>query len=416
MMNQWICCQLGAREHYAIPRVLHSQGKLKYLITDAWVKPRSVWHLSPNFCLSNLKERYDLELKTADIKAHTNSLIAWEILQKYQNNYGWNKIISRNQWWQKQVIKNLSKIKPTTKNITLFVYSYAALDLLKYAKEQGWKTVLGQIDPGIIEEKLVFQASKQYPQYQSNLSTIPLQYWSNWREELTLADRIIVNSDWSNRALIQTGVNPDKIKIIPLAYQPPQVVKNTQRVYPQKFNQQRPLKVLFLGQVIIRKGIAAILEAIKLLANRPIEFWFVGEIGIKIPTQLQNNRQIKWIGSVSRQTTQKYYQQADIFLFPTLSDGFGLTQLEAQAWGLPIVASEFCGSVVKDRINGLILPNVSGKVIANSLKLCLYNPQLLTQFSQAGYQTISNFNLSNLGQELAVLDRELKSFKKMIHA
>ena len=39
---KWICCQLGAREHYAIPRALFRLGMLDYLLTDAWVPPSSL--------------------------------------------------------------------------------------------------------------------------------------------------------------------------------------------------------------------------------------------------------------------------------------------------------------------------------------------------------------------------------------
>ena len=399
-MNQWICCQLGAREHYAIPRVLHSQEKLKLLITDAYISPKSALNILPKSWFANLKQRNHHELETADIQAYNNSLVFWELRQRRQNNRSWNRIIARNQWWQQKVLKTLEELDLTDKNITLFAYSYAARDLLKYAQKKGWKTVLGQIDPGIIETKLVLKANKNYSQYQSNLANIPLEYWSNWREELTIADRIMVNSPWSKQAIEQAGVATAKIEVVPLAYQAPQAAQNFQRTYPQ-FNSQRPLRVLFLGQVILRKGIAAIFEAIELLADRPIEFWFVGTIGIKIPPQFKYHPQIKWIGSVTRQATNYYYQQADLFLFPTLSDGFGLTQLEAQAWGLPIIASKFCASVVEDRINGLILPDVTGEKIAKSLAFCLDNPQVLRQLSLNTYQARSQFGLNKLADRLA---------------
>lgn len=47
-MSTWICCQIGAREHYTIPRALHQQRKLSHLITDAWVNPSSPLKLSLN--------------------------------------------------------------------------------------------------------------------------------------------------------------------------------------------------------------------------------------------------------------------------------------------------------------------------------------------------------------------------------
>ncbi|WP_019508569.1 glycosyltransferase family 4 protein [Pleurocapsa sp. PCC 7319] len=412
-MNNWICCQLGAREHYAIPRALHNQGRLKHLITDAWVYDDYALNLLPRFLLTNLRARYHPELNNASIKTFNYSSITWEFYHAINRKNSWDQIIARNTWWQEQVIQVLSKL--SNKNITLFAYSYAALELFKYAKSQGWKTVLGQIDPGIIEEKLVSREIRKFPFYKSSLHLAPLQYWTDWRQECALADKIVVNSPWSSQALQKTGIASHKIKVIPLAYQAPVTAPDFSRTYPQNFSDQRPLKVLFLGQIIVRKGIHAILESINLLSNQPIEFWFVGQVKIDVPRTFKKHPQIKWLGAVSRSKTDYYYQQTDVFLFPTLSDGFGITQLEAQAWKLPLITSQFCGAVVKDGINGLILPNVSGVEIAKVLKYCLYHPQQLAKFSQASHQILSTFNLSQLAHELQVLNNTKFHGKPLIH-
>ncbi|MEL6787506.1 MAG: glycosyltransferase family 4 protein, partial [Cyanobacteria bacterium J06607_15] len=313
-------------------------------------------------------------------------------------------IIARNSWWQKQVITQLERAKLPDNKINLFAYSYAALEIFKYAKTRGWNLILGQIDPGIIEEKLVFTLEQKYSKLQPHIATAPLEYWSNWRAECNLADRIIVNSDWTNKALQQTGISDRKINIIPLAYKPTATALKFKRTYPDRFSTQRPLKVLFLGQVTIRKGIAEILEAIKLLENLPIEFWFVGQIKISLPKAYKKHPQIKWIGSVSRSKTNEYYRQTDLFLFPTHSDGFGLTQLEAQSWQLPIIASQFCGAVVKNRINGLILPQVTAETIVKSITFCLNNPQELAKYSTNTTKILANFSLKKLATKITNID------------
>jgi glycosyltransferase involved in cell wall biosynthesis len=410
--SNWICFQIGAREHYAIPRILEKQQQLTHFISDAWVTPQSPFNLLPKSILSNLRERYHLKLASASIYNFNYSLIEFEIKQKIALKSGWQTIINRNQWFQKKGVKLL---KNTTNKIgepvTIFAYSYAALEILKFAKKQGWQTILGQIDPGIYEEKLVAEECDRYFQYTTNWQPAPSEYWETWQQECHLADRIVVNSDWSSHALQKTGISPKKIKVIPLAYKQPEIAKNFTRVYPQSFSNKRPLKVLFLGQIILRKGIAKIFEAIELLKEQPIEFWFVGSININIPQEIQNNPQVKWIGSVSRSMTANYYQQADVFLFPTLSDGFGLTQLEAQAWQLPIIASTCCGAVVQDRMNGLILSEVTGENIANYLLFCLKNPDLLNKFSQESLTTLVGFSISKLGNELQLLSQNLISKK-----
>lgn len=406
--SHWICFQIGAREHYAIPRVLEQQQQLSHLITDAWVTPQSPFNLLPKSLLSNLRERYHLQLASASVRNFNSSLIKFEITQKIRQQSGWKTIINRNQWFQKKGVKFLEKIADNiSEPVTIFSYSYAALELFKFAKKQGWQTVLGQIDPGIYEEKLVSQECDRYSQYSSNWQPAPSEYWETWQQECQLADRIIVNSDWSSQALQKTGIHSNKIQVIPLAYKQPEIARNFTRVYPQSFTKKRPLRVLFLGQIILRKGIAKIFEAIELLKEQPIEFWFVGSIKIEIPQEAQNNSQVKWFGTVPRSMTANYYQQADVFLFPTLSDGFGLTQLEAQAWQLPIIASNYCGTVVKNRVNGLNLSDITGEAITKCLLDCLNNPDLLNKISQESLQTLPSFSLSKLGKELQLLNQNL---------
>ena len=402
--STWLCCQLGAREHYAIPRSLHQTGQLQVLITDTWINNHHPLNWFPKPLFNNLRQRYHSELKHAKIKAFNQSQIAWELAKKNEHIYDWELIIARNLWWQDKVLETLKKCNLPNNKVTLFAYSYAALKLFRYAKFRGWNIVLGQIDPGIIEEKKIFKEAQKHKVLQQNILTAPHYYWSDWRQECTFADRIIVNSEWSSQALQQTGISSNKIKVIPLAYQASKTALEFKRTYPAKFSTERPLKVLFLGQIIIRKGIAAILEAIDLLNHKAIEFWFVGKVGVELPKKVRNNPKIKWLGSVSRNKTSLYYQQADVFLFPTHSDGFGLTQLEAQAWKLPIITSQFCGEVVKDKINGLILPNITGKAIAEALTFCVHNPQQLSNFSQNSTEILSDFSLNKLAQELNTLN------------
>lgn len=380
-MNQWIVCQLGAREHYAIPRALHQAGQLQSLITDAWVKPQSILHYLPG--LKSLRDRYHPDLINAPVRAFTTSLIQFELVYRYRVRTDWDHMMARNHWFQEQVLAQLQLSKfHINRSPILFCYSYSALKLLRYAKQQGWATVLGQIDPGILEEEIVAEEHAKYPSLAPQWKPAPLEYWQQWQQECEIADQIVVNSKWSKQLLEKAGVNPGKIKVVSLIYQPSKATERFVRTYPSEFTKERPLKVLFLGLITIRKGIRACLEAIEELKEEPIEFWFVGSEQINIPVHLKNNPKVLWIGPVSRSEVQSYYQQADVFLFPSLSDGFGLTQLEAQAWKLPIIASRCCGQVVQHHYNGFLLNSSSAQEIAKQLRYCQQHPFELKQMSQ----------------------------------
>lgn len=397
----WICCQLGAREHYAIPRALFQAGRLQTLITDAWVPQNSILNVVPG--LRALCDRNHPNLINAPINAFTSSLIQFEAIHRLKKTASWERMIARNNWFQQQTISYLSSGNLTNgPSNVLFTYSYAALELLRYAKKRGWRTVLGQIDPGIYEEKIVAAEHKKHRDLAPDWQPVPPNYWQRWQQECESADQIVVNSHWSKQLLEQAGVNPKKINIVPLVYTPPAKAKAFQRHYPDAFSKERPLRVLFLGLVTLRKGIASLLNAIQRLDGEPIEFWLVGPREIKAPEHLLNHPHIRWIGTVPRSQVQTYYQQADVFIFPTLSDGFGLTQLEAQAWKLPIITSRNCGDVIQNQVNGLVLSEVNTHKIVAALNFCLQHPHALLDFSRH-CRLSQTFDLNHLEKELSFI-------------
>jgi len=376
MPTKWICCQLGAREHYAVPRALSQTGALQALVTDAWVRPGSVFGAFH----PNLGGRYHPDLASATVVSWNARLLAFELQARIRTLSGWPLTMSRNRWFQRRVLMSLPRLAAKSSSPPiLFAYSYAALELLRFAKAQGWRTVLGQIDPGPVEESLVGGLHANAAGFTSRWTPAPDEYWQLWREECAMADHILVNSTWSRTALLEEGIPGEKIVIVPLAFDVSEVAAGFERKYPAAFSADRPLRVLFLGQVNLRKGMQPVLDTMRLLRDIPVELTIVGASELEVPADLQTDPRIHWIGPVPRDSVAKYYREADVFLFPTFSDGFGLTQLEAQAWKLPIIASPFCGDVVRHGRNGWVLPEVTAQAIAGQLSACVRTPALLAE-------------------------------------
>ena len=106
-MVPWICCQLGAREHYAIPRALFRQGALEHLLTDAWAPPTSILRIVGER-RSEIRDRWHEELKEAPVTSFNWSLIAFEILARARRLRGWPLIVARNRWFQRKVVAPFS--------------------------------------------------------------------------------------------------------------------------------------------------------------------------------------------------------------------------------------------------------------------------------------------------------------------
>lgn len=382
-----------------MPRVLSAANSLCGLITDAWVSPQN-----PLGITSRMRERFHPDLATAPVHSWNLATAAFELNARIHKMTGWSLMIQRNQWFQQRAIFELDRICGNLKgeDVTLFAYSYAAYGLLKFARARGWRTVLGQIDPGPVTERVAKQLTTEALGKVEDHRFAPQPYWDDWQEECALADQIVVNSIWSRDALVSEGIEANKINVVPLAYASPSEAKDFQRCYPETFTVQRPLRVLFLGQVTLLKGILPLLEAARLVEREPIEFQIVGTLHAHLPAEMRNRPNVFWMGGVKRSEVAEYYREADVFVFPSYSDGFGLTQLEAQAWKLPVIASRFCGDVVRDGDNGFLLNELSGKAIADLLLELLHHPNQLRQLS-AQSEVGEKFSMNSLASALLSL-------------
>jgi glycosyltransferase involved in cell wall biosynthesis len=367
------------------------------LIADAWAGPGSPWNLLPGDAGRRLRERYSADLETAPVCDFTASLVVHEASWRTQGLSGWSLPIARNRWFQKKAAARLQSIDVA--NGVVFAHSYAALDIFRTARKRGMTTVLGQIDPGEAHVKTLEDVASRWPEFGPPLAAPPPEYFSNWREECRLADCIVVNSEWSRDSLQRAGVSTSKLRVIPLPFESDSD-GSFQRIYPDAFTPERPLRVLFVGSVAAFKGVPSILEALDRVGDLPVECQFVGPIAATIPERYMADRRIRFTGAVSRSEVMNYYRDSDVLLFPSHSDGFGMAQVEARVWRLPIIASRSCGRIVEDGVNGLVLPEVSGDAIANALREII-KPGVLARLSSSA--ATKGLMLDDFGEALAEL-------------
>jgi len=398
---QVVCAQLGARDHYAFPRALHRRAALAALVTDFWWP----WNGAPDFPLiDRLRGRSHPDLHDARVLAMNLATLGSEALLRATRRSPWDQMIHNNELFQARALRRIpwqeiAAAQPAGSPPVLFAYSYAALDLLRHAKSLGWTTMLGQIDPGPLDLRIATEQYRQWPEFGTPPQLPPRSYFDNWRKELDLADRIIVNSEWSRQALLTEGIAAGRIDIIPLTCEQTDTQDHPPKDYPNSFTTTRPLRVLFLGQVNLRKGVPALLTAMEELSDMPVELWLAGPLKIELPARHIAAPNIRWLGPIARSAVGKLYREADVFIFPTHSDGFGLTQLEAQSWRMPVISSRHCGEVVADGVNGLLLDEVTPQCIQRALAYGCANPNLLRQWS-SNSGVAPRFQLDAAGQAM----------------
>jgi glycosyltransferase involved in cell wall biosynthesis len=271
-----------------------------------------------------------------------------------------------------------------TGHTAFFGYSGECLEALQHENRAGVRTIVDQVDPARTEYLIVQDEAARHPELALPSQPLPVEFSARLQQEWAEASHVVVNSEWSKRALLEQGVDSDKLVVLPLAYLP------VGDGPPRRPRRGDPLKVLWLGTLSLRKGLAYAIEAARLLANAPVRFTFAGPLEVN-PANLTFPKNATYIGHVARINAPLVFRRHDVFLFPTLSDGFGMTQLEAMAYGLPVIATRCCAQVVEPGVSGFLVHERTPREITDSILEFLNDPDLLSRMSAAALRRAEDF-------------------------
>jgi len=138
-----------------------------------------------------------------------------------------------------------------------------------------------------------------------------------------------------------------------------------------------------------------------MLANDPVIIDVVGPHR-PLPGDLPST--IRFHGRVSLREASRWYDHADVFVLPTRSDGFAITQLEAMSHGLPVITTRCCGSVVRDGVNGLVVEAGNVVELASAMRRLAHDHQFLKSLSSHAKETMDRFSLDVLGSDLVRIE------------
>lgn len=206
--------------------------------------------------------------------------------------------------------------------------------------------------------------------------------------EIDQADYHIVASSFSENALLFNNVKKFKIIKVPYGVE-------SNRIFFNERKYKGPLKVLFVGEINQRKGIAQILEVAKQLSQKNVEFNLIG-MGREYQSYLYEDylQYVNFLGRVSYDTLMKNYEENHIFIFPTMGEGFGLVLLEAMASGLPVIASKNCAGpdLIEDGYNGFLIEAGDTNALKERIIWFNNNNDKIREMSKNARSTALNFS------------------------
>jgi phosphatidylinositol alpha-mannosyltransferase len=160
-------------------------------------------------------------------------------------------------------------------------------------------------------------------------------------------------------------------------------------------NDGDPLRILFVGQAVERKGLPLLLRAYEALREHiPTELTVIGPTSEELLPLMLDGGEVRALGKVDDETKQRELQAADVLCAPSLrGESFGMVLTEAFAAGTPVVASDIAGyrDVVRDGVDGVLVPPGDAQALAESLRDLYEEPARLEEMAQAATQDVERF-------------------------
>ena len=228
-----------------------------------------------------------------------------------------------------------------------------------------------------VAHQLMREEAELFPEW---ASTIPTNSDSNAKtarkdEELANADLVLCASSFTHSTLKAAPGLRAPVCVIPYGAPPPRNVVATRSVR----RKDEPLRVLFVGSLSQRKGMSYLFSACRALGSKAVSLTVVGRQPAE-PCAVLNaelNR-IRYISTLPHAGILDLMAQHDVFVFPSLFEGFGLVLLEAMAAGLPIVSTPNTAApdLIEDGKEGFIVPIRDAAAIADRLERLRVDPDL----------------------------------------
>ncbi|WP_028295680.1 glycosyltransferase family 4 protein [Olivibacter sitiensis] len=284
----------------------------------------------------------------------------------------------------------------------VYAYEDAALEVFQRAKQMG---LLNLYDLPIgywrAARQLMQEELDKRPEWASTLTSFKDSENKLKRkdEELNLADHVFVASSFTKKTLESYPGHLAPVHVIPYGF--PEA--NLTREYTYIVG--RPLKLLFVGGLSQRKGIANVLEAVEMLGDM-VDLTIIGRKTSEDCRPLNEGlKKHRYIPSLAHGEILKAMREHDVLLFPSLFEGFGLVITEAMSQGTPVITTDRTAGadLIEDGKDGWLVEAGNTNALIQKIEEILLDPAVVERTGKAARLKALQRPWTVYGSELTVM-------------
>lgn len=383
-----ILVQSGARDAYQVALALAEAGMLETLVTDLFWPADRAWarwiaRSLPSRLQQLLRQRSEPRLPSSTVHLCAASGALTLLLDKLRRTpLSLRRSTMR---YADAVLGRTAGEMANARSAGLLSYSYYGFDAFQRYNGRG---LLFQLHPHPASmRRILSDELAAHPDCAASLEqewelALPEQDFQHLVQETTMARSFLVASSFTRSTLVEHGTPYESIHVIPYGVDSTRFVPHSSRHgrAPGK------LRLLFVGRINQRKGIKYLLDALQLVGSEQVELTVCGRVVDDLELFRSFGDRVLIRPNVSAEELVAAYQAADLFVFPSVAEGFGQVLLEALACGLPILSTTHTAApdLIENGRQGFIVEPRSAEQLAERICWALaHRAELFAMRSEA---------------------------------
>ncbi|WP_263819269.1 glycosyltransferase family 4 protein [Salinibacter sp.] len=222
------------------------------------------------------------------------------------------------------------------------------------------------------------------------------KYVKKEKKEYEKAEYIVVPSNFVKESFLEYGVDESKVRRIPFGVDVDE--------FSPIDKKDDVFRVIFAGQMMLRKGVHYLLEAFSDLDLPNSELWLIGSKRPEIePYFKEYEDNFEFLGHKPQSELYKYYSQGSIFAMCSIEEGLAMVQPQAMACGLPLICTPNTGGgdLIRDGEEGFIVPIRDVSEIKKKIRWFYENQEERKEMGvKAKKRVKSNFTWNDYGERV----------------
>lgn len=403
----------GTQHSWQTALALQQLGRLAWYATSIFYQPDRLPYRLERLAPAPLARRMQAEFRRFSHPAldpalvHTGGMAEW--FERLTARAGLRSLAQRiDAWGNARFVNQLAGAITGPEPFALWGYNGSSRTSFELAQQHGRTCILDRTNGDFrVYNAMMAEIAERYGDWFLPIEReVPSRDIANDQREYELADRILVGSRFAAGTIGEACNDPAitaKLRVLNYCYDealfaglPP----------PQPVDRSGPVRFLFLGLAIPRKGVHHVLEAIAQLPRSAAELTIVGDMKVPAKAFAPYADRVTYRPTVARADVPAIMAAHDVLLLPSYFEGAGIVLYEALAAGCALIQSNRCAEAVTPD-TGLMLPEVSTEALLEAMTVAIEQRDRLDHWRAHAQAEAGNYSFARYRENIAAQLGEL---------